>query len=106
MHRGLRVVDPDLAAEAWDSGADPLTERERQILGRAGEGESSLDIAEELHLSEGTVRNYLSKQSASWGCGSRRRGADRASQGLVVKGREQGTGTEKLRPFAVASYSL
>ncbi len=61
VHRGLRVVDPDLAAEAWDGGADPLTERERQILWRAGEGKSSLEIAEELHLSEGTVRNYLSE---------------------------------------------
>ena len=61
VHRGLRVVDPDLAAEAWDSGPDPLTERERQILWRAGEGKSSLEIAEELRLSEGTVRNYLSE---------------------------------------------
>ncbi|HTA86763.1 MAG TPA: response regulator transcription factor [Silvibacterium sp.] len=61
VHRGLRVVDPDLAAEAWDGGADPLTERERQILWRAGEGKSSLEIAEELRLSEGTVRNYLSE---------------------------------------------
>jgi len=61
VHRGLRVVDPDLAAEAWDGGPDPLTERERQVLWRAGEGRSSLDISEELHLSEGTVRNYLSE---------------------------------------------
>ncbi|MGA7314722.1 MAG: response regulator transcription factor [Silvibacterium sp.] len=61
VHRGLRVVDPDLAAEAWDGGADPLTERERQILWRAGEGKSSQEIAEELRLSEGTVRNYLSE---------------------------------------------
>lgn len=61
VHRGLRVVDPDLAAEAWDSGRDPLTERERQILWRAGEGKSTLEIAEELHLSDGTVRNYLSE---------------------------------------------
>jgi two-component system, NarL family, response regulator DesR len=60
-HRGLRVVDPDLAAEAWSSGNDPLTERERQILWRAGEGKSSGEIAGELHLSEGTVRNYLSE---------------------------------------------
>jgi two-component system response regulator DesR len=61
VHRGLMVVDPDLAAEAWDGGPDPLTERERQVLWRAGEGKSSLDISEELHLSEGTVRNYLSE---------------------------------------------
>ena len=71
VHRGLRVVDPDLAAEAWDSGADPLTERERQILWRAGEGKSSLDIAEELHLSEGTVRNYLSDAISKLGAANR-----------------------------------
>src|SRR5580700_10205882 len=40
VHQGLRVVDPDLALEAWDSGPDPLTERERQIRWRAGEGKS------------------------------------------------------------------
>jgi two-component system, NarL family, response regulator DesR len=71
VHRGLRVVDPDLAAEAWDSGADPLTERERQILWRAGEGKSSVDIAEELHLSEGTVRNYLSEAISKLGAANR-----------------------------------
>lgn len=71
VHRGLRVVDPDLAAEAWDSGADPLTERERQILWRAGEGKSSLDIAGELHLSEGTVRNYLSEAISKLGAANR-----------------------------------
>jgi len=71
VHRGLRVVDPDLAAEAWDSGSDPLTERERQILWRAGEGKSSLDIAEELHLSEGTVRNYLSEAISKLGAANR-----------------------------------
>ncbi len=61
VHKGLKVVDPDLAAGAWDGGPDPLTERERQVLWRAGEGKSSLEISEELHLSEGTVRNYLSE---------------------------------------------
>jgi two-component system response regulator DesR len=71
VHRGLRVVDPDLAAEAWDSGPDPLTERERQILWRAGEGKSSLDIAGELHLSEGTVRNYLSEAISKLGAANR-----------------------------------
>jgi two-component system, NarL family, response regulator DesR len=71
VHRGLRVVDPDLAAEAWDSGSDPLTDRERQILWRAGEGKSSLDIAEELHLSEGTVRNYLSEAISKLGAANR-----------------------------------
>jgi two-component system response regulator DesR len=71
VHQGLRVVDPELAAEAWDSGADPLTERERQILWRAGEGKSSLDIADDLHLSEGTVRNYLSEAISKLGATNR-----------------------------------
>jgi len=59
--RGLRVVDPELAAEAWTQEPDPLSERERQILWRAGEGKSGAEIALDLHLSEGTVRNYLSE---------------------------------------------
>ncbi|MFT4111846.1 response regulator [Silvibacterium sp.] len=71
VHRGLRVIDPDLAAEAWDSGPDPLTERERQILWRAGEGKSSAEIAAELHLSEGTVRNYLSEAISKLGAANR-----------------------------------
>ena len=71
VHHGLRVVDPDLAAEAWSSDADPLTERERQILWRAGDGKSTGEIAEELHLSEGTVRNYLSESIAKLGAANR-----------------------------------
>jgi two-component system response regulator DesR len=57
---GARVIDPELAAEAWTE-ADPLTDRERQVLRYAGEGEASADIAARLNLSEGTVRNYLSE---------------------------------------------
>lgn len=60
VHRGLRVVDPDLAADAL-SEPDPLTDRERQVLRLADEGRTSGDIANELGLSEGTVRNYLSE---------------------------------------------
>jgi two-component system response regulator DesR len=71
VQRGLRVVDPDLALEAWDSGPDPLSERERQILWRAGEGKSSGEIADELHLSEGTVRNYLSEAMSKLGASNR-----------------------------------
>lgn len=61
VSRGLRVIDPELAAEAWSADPDPLTERERQILWRAGEGKTGGEIATELGLSEGTVRNYLSE---------------------------------------------
>jgi two-component system, NarL family, response regulator DesR len=71
VHRGMRVVDPALATEAWNAEMDPLTERERQILQRAGDGRSSTEIAVELHLSEGTVRNYLSEAIAKLGASNR-----------------------------------
>ncbi|MGH8290116.1 MAG: response regulator transcription factor [Steroidobacteraceae bacterium] len=71
VHRGQRVVDPELAAETWSSEPDPLTERERQILWRAGEGKTAADIAAELHLSEGTVRNYLSEAISKLGATNR-----------------------------------
>ena len=70
VHTGGRVVDPELAAEAW-SEPDPLTDRERQVLRMAGEGHSSADIASTLHLSEGTVRNYLSEAISKLGAGNR-----------------------------------
>jgi two-component system response regulator DesR len=71
VHKGMRVVDPALATEAWNAEIDPLTERERQILQRAGDGRSSTEIAVELHLSEGTVRNYLSEAIAKLGASNR-----------------------------------
>jgi two-component system response regulator DesR len=67
---GGRVVDPELAAEAWME-PDPLTDRERQVLRMAGEGQSSADIAAHLHLSEGTVRNYLSEAINKLGAANR-----------------------------------
>jgi two-component system response regulator DesR len=69
-HRGLRVVAPELAAEAWGE-PDPLTDRERQVLRLAGEGLASADIASSLGLSEGTVRNYLSEAISKLGAGNR-----------------------------------
>ena len=71
VHQGLRAVDPALAAEAWSADEDPLSDRERQILQRAGDGRSSSEIAAELHLSEGTVRNYLSEAIAKLGAANR-----------------------------------
>jgi two-component system response regulator DesR len=70
VHQGLRVVDPELAAEAWGE-ADPLTDRERQVLRLAGDGAASGDIAAELGLSEGTVRNYLSEAISKLGAANR-----------------------------------
>ncbi len=71
VHRGLRVIDPALATEAWSAELDPLTDRERQILQRAGEGRATAEIAGELRLSEGTVRNYLSEAIAKLGAANR-----------------------------------
>jgi two-component system response regulator DesR len=71
VHSGLRAVDPALAAEAWGADEDPLSDRQRQILQQAGEGRSTTEIAAVLHLSEGTVRNYLSEAIASLGAVNR-----------------------------------
>lgn len=79
VHEGLRVVDPQLAQDAWGA-ADPLTDRERQILRAAEEGLASADIAERLHLSEGTVRNYLSEAIAKLGVSNRVEAARLARQ--------------------------
>lgn len=57
---GERVIDPTLAAAALADGASPLTERERDVLRTAADGSTNAEIAAALHLSQGTVRNYLS----------------------------------------------
>jgi two-component system response regulator DesR len=71
VHAGLRAIDPALAAEAWSADVDPLSDRERQILRRAGDGRSTAEIATDLRLSEGTVRNYLSEVIAKLGATNR-----------------------------------
>lgn len=70
VHAGLRSIGPELAAAAWDE-SDPLTDRERQVLRLAAEGHSGARIASELHLSEGTVRNYLSEAISKLGAENR-----------------------------------
>lgn len=70
VHQGLRAVAPELAAQAW-SEPDPLTDRERQVLRLAGDGLSTAKIAQELHISAGTVRNYLSEAIGKLGAANR-----------------------------------
>ena len=70
VHAGLRSIDPELAAAAWEE-ADPLTDRERQVLRLAAEGLSTARIGSEIHLSEGTVRNYLSEAISKVGASNR-----------------------------------
>ncbi|MFI5836123.1 response regulator transcription factor [Micromonospora sp. NPDC051300] len=57
---GERVIDPALAVAALSAGPDPLTDREREVLAAAMDGATVADVAAALHLSESTVRNYLS----------------------------------------------
>lgn len=70
VYQGGKVIAPELATEAWDT-EDPLNNRERQVLRLAGEGLSSADIAKQLFLSEGTVRNYLSEAIGKLGAANR-----------------------------------
>lgn len=70
VHAGGKAIDPELATEAWTE-ADPLTDRERQVLRLAADGATSGDIALQLQLSEGTVRNYLSEAISKLGAANR-----------------------------------
>ncbi|WP_433415285.1 response regulator [Microtetraspora malaysiensis] len=71
VHAGGRYLDPEMAAAAMTAGENPLTERERDALALAGKGASVARIAAELHLTEGTVRNYLSSAISKLGGGNR-----------------------------------
>lgn len=60
VHQGLRVVDPALAEASLFEGANPLSEREQQVLRLSADGRAISRIAAEVFLSAGTVRNHLS----------------------------------------------
>jgi two-component system, NarL family, response regulator DesR len=77
--RGERVVDPGLAAAALSEGPSPLTPREHDVLSAAREHATVADIASVLHLSPGTVRNYLSAAMGKVG-GRNRAEAIRAAE--------------------------
>jgi two-component system response regulator DesR len=68
---GEQVIDPDLAAAALRTGNSPLTARERDVLAEATDGSTIGDIAVRLHLSESTVRNYLSSAIGKTGARNR-----------------------------------
>lgn len=71
VHAGLRVVDPALAEASLFEGANPLSDRERQILRLAADGRSAAAIAAEVFLSAGTVRNNLSAAIGKVGAANR-----------------------------------
>ncbi|MGW4962501.1 response regulator transcription factor [Nonomuraea sp. NPDC004186] len=59
VHAGETVVDPALAAATIAARANPLSPREVDVLRRAADGDDLPEIAAALHLTRGTVRNYL-----------------------------------------------
>jgi two-component system response regulator DesR len=71
VHAGLRVVDPDPAAESLALGESPLTGRERDVLLAAADGGTVGQIASRLFLSAGTVRNHLSSVIGKTGAATR-----------------------------------
>ena len=81
VHAGLRVVDPELATESVLGGPNPLTDREREVLREAIAGGTVSSIAGRVHLSQGTVRNYLSSAIGKTGT------ATRVEAGRVAPGR-------------------
>lgn len=56
---GQRVIDPDLALSAWEAPDNPLSPRETQVLRLAARGADTAEMAVQLFLTQGTVRNYL-----------------------------------------------
>ena len=79
VHSGLRVLDPTLAEESLFDGANPLSERERQVLRLAADGRTAGAIAGEIYLSQGTVRNLLSAAIGKTGAQNRAQAARIAS---------------------------
>jgi two-component system, NarL family, response regulator DesR len=56
---GERVIDQKLALAALEVPASPLSARETEVLRRFSAGAGPAEIAADLFLSYGTVRNYL-----------------------------------------------
>ncbi len=71
VHQGERVFDAELTVAALGNGDCPLTPRELSVLEHVAQGDTVVEIAEGLHLSEGTVRNYLSSVVTKLGARNR-----------------------------------
>lgn len=71
VHEGGRYIDTELAAAAMVGGESPLTDREAEVLRAAADGAAVARIAKSLHLTEGTVRNYLSNAIGKTGADNR-----------------------------------
>lgn len=56
---GRRIYAPELVDDAYGQ-ENPLTEREKEVLGLIADGKNTKEIADQLYLTNGTVRNYIS----------------------------------------------
>lgn len=79
IHRGKTIVAPELVTQAWQD-IDPLTDKERKVLRLALEGKTTEQISGLVHLSPGTVRNYLSEAASKLGANNRVEAARIAKQ--------------------------
>jgi two-component system response regulator DesR len=87
VHSGLRAVDPALAEESLVAGASPLSGRETEVLRAARDGGTVADLAQALHLAEGTVRNHLSAAIGKTGARTRAEAVRLAEQSGWLLGR-------------------
>lgn len=56
---GRRIYSSELVDEVYRE-ENPLTEREREVLGLIADGKNTKEIAGQLYITTGTVRNYIS----------------------------------------------
>ncbi|GAA1016557.1 DNA-binding response regulator [Acrocarpospora pleiomorpha] len=68
---GDRVIDATLALAALEASGNPLSPREAEVLKRHAGGASAAEIAAAMHLSYGTVRNYLASSVTKLGARNR-----------------------------------
>ncbi|WP_459611373.1 response regulator [Corynebacterium urogenitale] len=78
VHAGHRVVDPTLAEQSLFTPESPLTQREVDVARVAVTGATIREIAQQLHLSSGTVRNHVSAIIAKTNTGTRFEAARKA----------------------------
>ncbi|MGN7400215.1 response regulator [Cytobacillus praedii] len=57
---GRRIYAPELMDDVY-SEENPLTEREKAVLELVADGKNTKEIADELKIKTGTVRNYISQ---------------------------------------------
>lgn len=69
--QGLKVIDPELAAASLTLGPSPLSDKETEVLREVAVGTGTAEIAKQLYLSEGTVRNHISSAIGKLGVAKR-----------------------------------